>query len=317
MHIHSVQTAALAAACLLAATAAAPATAAPVTAKVRVEAAGKALDPGYRYVTGATTFRTSKSPACGGSGERRKLDGPTALGALFSAAGYNARLRPVEVSDQFDFGLFVCGIGGHQSGESFWSLRVNHVIAEVGADQFGLRQGDEVLWSFTKIDGPNSGSELVLEAADRTVQAGEAVQVRVLAYDAQGKSAPAEGVTLASGVTTDAEGRAQLVFDAASRRTVRGTRGNDIPTEPERFCVWETAASECAGFTRERTVGSGRADTVAGIAAPEYILGRGGNDTIRARGGGADVVRCGRGRDVVRADRRDRVRADCEEISRR
>jgi hypothetical protein len=316
MHFHSLKAAAFAA-CVLTATAAAPATAAPITAKLRVEAAGKALDRGYRYVTDTTTFKTSNSEACGGSGKTDTVNGPTALGVLVDAADYNARLRPVEVSDQFEFGLFVCGIGGHQSGDSFWGLRVNHAEAQVGGDRYALRTGDEVLWTHITFDGANSGSELVLESEDRSVQVGEPVEVQVLAYGAEGNSTPAEGVTLASGVMTDATGRAELVFDAASRPTVRGTRGNDIPTEPKRFCIWETSETECDGFTRERTVGTESPDRIVGIAAPEFILGRGGNDVIRARGGGADIIRCGTGRDRVRADRQDRVGGGCERISRR
>jgi hypothetical protein len=316
MHIHSLTRAALAA-CVLAATAATPAMAAPVTAKLRVEAGGKALDRGFRYVTDTATFATATTPACGGSGESKTVEGPTALGLLFDGAGYNARLRPVEVSDQFEFGLFVCGVGGYQSGESFWGLRVNHAEAQVGGDQITLQPNDEVLWTHITFNGANSGSELVLEATDHTVEVGEPLQLRVLAYDAEGTATPAGGVTLADGVTTDAEGRAEVVYDAGSRPVFRGTRGNDIPTEPERFCIWEVAESDCADFTRERTVGTERPDTVAGIAVPEYILGRAGNDTIRSRGGGEDIVRCGPGRDLVRADRRDSVGRDCERVVRK
>lgn len=316
MHIHSVKRA-TAVACVLAATAAAPAAADPVTAELRVEAAGKALDRGFRYVTDTTTFDTSKSPACGGSGDSKTITGPSALGILFDGAGYNARLRPVEVSDQFEFGLFVCGVGGHQSGESFWGLRVNHAESQVGGDQVALTPEDEVLWSYITPGGANSGAELVLDATDHTVEVGEPLQLQVLAYDAEGKGTPAEGVTLARGVTTDAEGRAEVVYDAGSRPIFRGTRGNDIPTEPMRFCIWETAESDCADFMRERTVGTERRDTIAGLATPDYVLGRAGNDTIRVRGGGEDIVRCGRGRDLVRADRRDRVGRDCERVVRR
>jgi hypothetical protein len=315
VHIHSLKRAALAA-CVLTATVAAPATAAPITAKVRVEAAGKALDRGFRYVTDTTTLTTSKTPACAGSGEEKTINGPTALGALVDAADYNARLRPVEVSDQFAFGLFVCGVGGHQSDDSFWGLRVNHAEAQVGGARYALQPDDEVMWTHITFDGPNSGSELVLESDDRTVQVGEPVEVQVLAYGAEGNSTPAEGVTLASGVKTDAEGRAELVFDAASRPTVRGTRGNDIPTEPKRFCIWATVVTECESFTRERTVGTELPDRIVGIAAPEFVLGRGGNDVIRVRGGGADIVKCGTGRDVVRADSRDRVGGGCERVKR-
>jgi hypothetical protein len=318
MHIHSCLRAALAA-CVLAVLAAAPASADPVVAKLRVEAGGKALDPGNRYVNDTVTFDTAKTSTCGGSGDSKTLEGPTALGALVQGSDYSRRLRPVEVSDEFPFGLFVCGIGGYSSSPTqFWGLRVNHAEATVGGDQYRVKPNDEVLWSLIQSPtGPNSGRELVLVAPDRTVRKGRRIAVRVLAYDGEGTAEPAAGVALTGGAVTDAKGKARLRLGKAGRWLVRGTRGTDIPTVPTAFCVWAESKDECDGVALERTVGTDGRDSIDGIRAPEAILGRGGRDSIDARGGGIDTVGCGKGRDSVVADEHDRVGGDCEKVTRK
>jgi hypothetical protein len=47
------------------------------------------------------------------------------------------------------------------------------------------------------------------------------------------------------------------------------------------------------------------------------MVGDNGPDRFLIRDGKRDTVNCGRGRDVVRADRRDRVRRNCERVIRR
>src|SRR5919109_596584 len=79
----------------------------------------------------------------------RTVQGPTALGILRYAETRVRALRPVSVSDQFSFGLFVCGIGSFRGNATkFWLYKVNHVTPSVGADHFHLKKGDQVLWYF-------------------------------------------------------------------------------------------------------------------------------------------------------------------------
>lgn len=67
-------------------------------------------------------------------------------------------------------------------------------------------------------------------------------------------------------------------------------------------------------------VGTPRADVLRGTPRNDKIYGKAGNDRLYGFGGndvlvggpGADVLSCGGGRDVAIADRRDKVRKDCE-----
>ena len=322
MHIHSLKRAVLAV-CAVAVLAGSPAVAEAVTTKLRVEAVGHDIGPGFRYAHDSVTYRTANSDSCNGSGEEGSLDGPTALGLLVQASDFTRDLRPVQISDEFDFGLLVCGIGDFESSDSaFWLYKVDHVAPEVGADQFPInRSHGEVLWYFQNLTtGSNTGNELELELSENVVQAGTPVEVTVRQYDMNGEATPAAGVTLqgAGDVMTDASGKATVTFDEASRPFVRGVRGGDIQTDLLHLCVWEDSASECAKWLTGWTVGTAGDDRLRGTENPERIAGRRGNDKINSRGDGkSDSVRCGRGDDVARVDELDRVRRNCETVRRK
>jgi hypothetical protein len=323
MHIHSLKRAAIAA-CAFAVLVASSAAADPVTTQLRVEADdGRDIGPGFHYVHDSVSYRTSESAACNGSGDRGSISGPSALGVLIQAADFTRALRPVQISDQFDFGPFVCGVGGYESSDTaFWLYKVDHVAPEVGGDQFAIeRSHDEVLWYFVNTaTGANTGNELELVLAKNVVKAGRPTKVVVREYDPSGASTPAEGVRLmgASDAMTDENGTASVIFEFAGKPAIRGVRGNDIPTDVEHLCVWEQTASECDKWLTGWIVGTKRADRIRGTANPERIAGRRGPDRIRSRGDGeADSVRCGRGDDVVRADKLDRVRRSCETVRRK
>src|ERR687891_702202 len=79
MHIHFLKRAVIAACAFV--VLAAPSAASGVTTKLRVEADGHDIGPGFRYVHDSVSYDTST--ACGGSGDSYTLDGPTALGLLF------------------------------------------------------------------------------------------------------------------------------------------------------------------------------------------------------------------------------------------
>ena len=319
MHIHSLRRAALAA-CAFAMLAASSASAA--TTELRVEAEGLDIGPGWRYVHDSVSYTTSENEACAGSGDTGTIDGPSALGLLVQAADFTRALAPVQISDQFEFGLFVCGVGSYTSSESaFWLYKVDHVAPEVGADKFAIDGShDGVLWYFVNTaTGVNTGNELVLRPADNVVEAGAPTSVVVDEYDASGTSTPAADVQIlgAGDVTTDTNGTASLVFENAGRPVIRGVRGSDIPTDGIRLCVWEDSESECDNYVSGWIVGTDGDDTIAGGDERERILGRTGDDKITSRGDDApDKVRCGPGRDVARADRLDRVARSCETVRR-
>ena len=318
MHIHSLSRAAIAA-CALAVFTASSASAASVTTQLRVEANGHDIGPGWVYAHDSISYTTSQTEACGGSGESSAITGPSALGLLLQASGYTSRLDPVQISDQFEFGPFVCGVGSYTSSDSaFWLYKVDHVAPEVGADKFAIDGSQEqVLWYLADTaTGANTGNELFLSIGDRFVEAGTPVEVTVLEYDANGDPTPAAGVRIlgAGDVMTDATGTATLVFDEPGRQFIRGVRGIDIPTDGTRLCVWEESESQCGLFIAGRVVGTHDPDRISGTDDPDYILGRGGDDRITARDDVADGVRCGRGDDVARIDPVDRVGRNCETV---
>jgi Domain of unknown function (DUF4430)/RTX calcium-binding nonapeptide repeat (4 copies) len=307
-----------AACCALAA--AWPAAAAVVPVDLRVENAnGRALTAD-RYMTDTTMIKTTKQPpSCNGSGATKRLAGTTALGTLVDGELVDRRLDPLLVSDEFSFGLLVCGAGGSNAGgsSSFWLYKVNHVSPEVGADAFTVNPRDDVLWYFVN-GATNSGDELGLTAPVRAVTGTEFV-VEVTAYDFAGVARPVPGALVTGGATevrTDAEGIARMRIDREGTATLRATLDPNIPSAPTRVCV-NADLSRCAAARGTRIWGSRRAESIAGTAGRDSVLAGAGNDTVAVRRGSVDKVRCGAGNDTVRAGRRDRVAADCEQVSRR
>lgn len=204
----------------------------PVQANLRVEAAGKALDPGTTYATDTTKFKTDTRMSCGGSGQTKTVKGATAMGLLGTAAAKNENLRPLGISDKFSFSLTVCGVGKYFGFESssYWLYKVNHKAAEVGGDAYKLKKGDQVLWFFQDTAAKvNTGDELVLQAPSKGT-AGKSVKVTVWAYDINGKRKAAAGATV-NGQTTDASGHATITLGTKSLR-LRATRGSDIASAP-------------------------------------------------------------------------------------
>ena len=189
----------------------APATAnAAEQADLRVEGAAGPL-AAATYLTDTARIKTTSSSSCKGSGDVKTVQGPTALGLLWSGAAATKRLRPVAVSDEFDFGLLVCGISSFVGGDTaYWLYKVDHKSPEVGAEQYPLKGGEQVLWYFSDTTANvNTGDELALQAPARA-KPGSTVAVRVWSYDTAGKRTPAAGAVVQGEdeATTDAQGRA-------------------------------------------------------------------------------------------------------------
>jgi hypothetical protein len=304
-----------AACCALAAAGPAGATSIPVD--LRVEgAAGRALTAA-RYFTDTTRIKTANQPPnCNGSGATKRLAGSTALGTLVDGALVNRRLDPLLVSDEFSFGLIVCGAGGDNAGgtSSFWLYKVNHVSPEIGGDAFKVDSGDEVLWYF--VDGTrNSGDELGLTAPIRAVT-GTEFPVVVSAYDFAGKVRPVAGALVTGGATdvrTDADGIAHVRTDREGTKTLRATLDPNIPSAPTKVCV-DDDLSRCPAGRSGRIWGSRRGEHILGSAGRDSVLAGRGGDLVLVRRGNVDKVRCGKGRDTVLAGRRDRIARDCERV---
>lgn len=296
------------------ATAPSSALAAPVVSDLRVEAGGQVLT-NASFVTDTESFATdATTPACGGTGQAKTLNGPTALGLLDTGSGVDGDLRPLRVSDKFSFGLLVCGVGAFTANDTaFWLYKVNGVAPEVGGDAFKLSGGEKVLWYYQDTaNNRNTGDELVVEAPARA-RPGDDVEVAVSAFSFNGARKPAAAAKLHFGssiAVADANGKARIRL--TKRTFVRAARGADIPSAPVHVCVSEDLG-ECPSRRGKRIFGTGRADRLAGTAGGDVIKSGAGNDVIDVRGGNDDRVSCGKGRsDRARFNRGDRVARDCE-----
>ena len=285
-------------------------------ADLRVEGAGKPV-AAATYITDTARIKTTSSSSCKGSGDVKTVQGPTALGLLWSGAAATKGLKPVTVSDEFSFGLLVCGISSFVGGDSaFWLYKVDHKAPEVGADQFPLEGGEEVLWYFSDTtSNVNTGDELVLQAPARA-KPESTLAVRVWSYDSAGRRTPAVGAVIQGEdeATADAQGRATIATPASGTLRLRAERSADIPSQTASVCI--TAKPMCPSRRGKRIFGTAKADRIAGTKGPDTVKSGAGGDRVSVRGGGLDSVRCGKGRDRVSADRSDRVARDCEVVKR-
>jgi hypothetical protein len=273
---------------------------------------GQSLAQLQQY-TGSVKVDTDPNAVCfgpdtGGSGAQVKLPGATALGLVEDASSTARDLRPLSLTDAFDFGLGVCGIGGFQAqGAGSWYLKQNHVGAQVGGDQLQVKKGDDILW-YLAPSFPYP-PELALEAPAQ-VEPGEPAEVRVIAYADDGTATPAAGANV-GGHTTDAQGRATLDLQGSERLQAR--RGTDIPSNEAIVCVGPL--SQC-GY-QQTIAGTVKPDKIKGTKLGDKIKARASNDLVKARGGGPDRINCGSGRrDVAVVDADDTVRA-CEKVKRK
>jgi hypothetical protein len=311
---------------------------AAVTAKLRVLTPDRVLDPGTTYIVADdVTVPTRPDADCfgppGGSGAEFSYETPNALTLLATAGRTTKPVAPLSLTDQFGFGLGICGIGGAKatSGESFWYFKSNHRESTVGADQLELRDGDEVLYYLAPDDFPNPNpAELELQAPARA-QAAQPFGVTVVehkcatdpeTFETTCTSGPAAGVTVGGGdapAVTGGDGTAQVTVGAPRKAKLAATRGTDIPSEVLATCVGEQL-EDCPAARGERLVGSPDADRIKGTKGDDAIRARGGDDRIDARRGGADRINCGKGRDKVkvkRAAKGTKVKGNCEKVRKR
>ena len=181
---------------------------------------------------------TCFGPGSGGSGEDAEIKANTALGLLANGAKMLASLRPLLISDSFDFGLALCGVGSSVAkGGASWYLKINHKSLEVSGDAAKIKPGDEVLWALVKTEAPDFAypDELVLTAPE-TATAGMPFTVRVWAYDGKGKRTPAAGAKVTGAAQpTGADGRTTVTLGKPAKLAARS--GADIPSAREAVCI--------------------------------------------------------------------------------
>jgi hypothetical protein len=287
---------------------AAPTAPVPVDLRV-VDTSGHTLAEHLQF-TDTVTIKTDPEADCfgppGGSGDDVTIQGPTALGAVADGGAVDSDLRPLSVTDQFSFGLGVCGIGGAEAGgSSFWYLKHNHAGAQVGGDQLTVSSGDNVLWYLSP--GFPPPPELVL-VAPALARPGEPFQASVFAYEDDGSRTAAAGATVTGAdEPTGADGVATITPASEGTFPLQATRGSDIPSNTVRVVV-NAELDPCQAQPGELIVGSRKRDKIEGTPEPDTIRARGGDDVVRARGGCTDLINCGRGQDKAKVDAEDVVR---------
>src|SRR3954469_22645226 len=189
-------------------------------AQLRVVGSGGKVLVEKPIATATTAVKTNPQATCfgkgtGGSGDPVTIKGNTAMGLLARASTLVASLRPLLISDSFDFGLALCGIGKSVAkGKASWYLKVNHKSLSVGGDAAVIHPGDEVLWALAKTEAPDYKypEELVLTGPN-SAKAGMPFTVRVFSYDEKGRSKPAAGVKVSgAGAPTGVDGRTTVTL---------------------------------------------------------------------------------------------------------
>jgi hypothetical protein len=208
------------------------------SADLRVVGANGKILAEKPVTTATTSVKTSPKATCfgagsGGSGASVSILGNTAMGLLATASKTTGSLKPLLISDHFDFGLALCGIGSSVvKGEASWYLKVNHKALSVGGDSAKIKAGDEVLWDLApSYPYPNELSLTV----PKVVNASQPFSVKVVSYDEKGKAKPAAGVkvTGASGLTK-ANGKTTVTLKKSGVLTA--TKGEEIPARTS-VCV--------------------------------------------------------------------------------
>ena len=293
------------------------ATAASTTAQLRVVNTTGTTLADQSQVTGDVSIKTDPGATCfgppGGSGNTVNVPGPSALGIVKDASDTNAALRPLSITDQFSFGLGICGIGGstfNQGDSAFWYLKVNHVGAQVGGDQLPIKANDEVLWYLSPGFPPPSELQLV---APPVAQSGKPFTVRVSAFSDSGQKSPVAGALVTGAQSpTGADGTTAVTLTQGV--ALQALHGADIPSNKEIVCV-VSAPKGCSTSLQHKIVGTKGRDRIRGTKSPDSVKARAGDDKINTRGGLTDAVNCGRGKDIAKLGATDTA-VHCEKVIR-
>jgi hypothetical protein len=236
LQLRTVGACALAACLVLAVTAA---SASATTATLRVVGKGNAVLAEGLVKAKNTSVKTSPKATClgpgtGGSGKKVALRGNTALGLLADGALSMKALAPLSLTDNFSFGLALCGVGKSVAkGNASWYLKINHKGATVGGEKAKIKAGDQVLWDLaTSYPYPD---ELVLSAPQQA-DAGVPFAVHVFAYDEKGRHKPVQGATVTgASAPTDAKGVAMVTLSEPTN--LFAEMGKDIPAAATPVCL--------------------------------------------------------------------------------
>lgn len=208
-------------------------------AELRVVSSGGKVLAEKTVTTATTSVKSSPKATCfgagtGGSGKSVSLQGNTAMGLLAHASKSTPSLQPMLISDHFDFGIALCGVGSSVAkGEASWYLKINHESLQIGGDQAKIHAGDEVVWDLSpSYPYPD---ELALTAPD-TAKKGVPFGIRVFSYDEKGHRKPAAGVKVTGAAApTGSDGRTEVTLTKPAKLIAR--KSGEIPSARESVCV--------------------------------------------------------------------------------
>jgi hypothetical protein len=126
---------------------------------------------------------------------------------------------------------FVTSILGEKpSGHDFWEIFVNNKAANKGACDLKPQRGEELLFADT--DGKHNPS--ALDVIGRSAD-GSSFLVKLVGYNAQGRSKPLAGVRITGNgihsATTNAHGRAEITDHHSGRLVLRASPSGYIRSE--------------------------------------------------------------------------------------
>lgn len=282
---------------------------------------GKTLAEHTQY-TGTAKIKTDRKADCfgsgtGGSGKKVTVTGPTALGIIADAGRVDRDVKPLGISDAFDFGIALCQIGKFTAPSTgYWYLKVDHAASSTGGDQTVVEKGKDILWYLIEDFNDPVPSELEVRAPAK-VGTGQKFTVKVSEYSDSGKKAPAAGAQVTgAGEPTDARGRVQVrgkgVLD------VQATKAGSIPSNVVSVCA-KKALKKCPYGYAKTIAGSRKADRIKGGPPAETIIAGGGKDRINiTKGRARDLVKCGGGKDKLTVRKGQRFKqVSCERIVRK
>jgi hypothetical protein len=288
----------------------------PVDLRV-VDSSGSVLGDYTQYTDKVTVKTDTKANCFGegteGSGDKVKVKGATALGAVVDgAAAGDTDLKPISVTDAFDFGLGVCGIGGEVApATGFWLLKQNYVETQTGGDQTKVKRNDAITWFLDPDFADAPPAELLLDAPARTTL-GDPTQVQVFEYDSTGTHVPAPGVTVTgASQPTGADGTTTIEVTSASTTLVAKRDG--AISDASQICAAGNLG-DCPKAAAGIIGGSAEDDEIKGGKGPDVINAGKGNDKIDAQDGESDDIDCGGGKDKVEADAKDKTAKNCEKV---
>jgi hypothetical protein len=215
------------------------ASAAGFTANLRVVGANNKVLAEGPVKTADLSVKTSPKATCfgagtGGTGKAAALKGNTALGLLADGLKAFSGLSPLSITDHFDFGLALCGVGKSVAkGKASWYLKINHKAPSVGGEKAKIKAGDEVLWDLAP--SYPYPAELVLSSPTQ-VTAGTPFSVHVYEYDEKGKHKPAVGVTV-TGAVTPTDKRGMTMVTVSKPTALTAANGEDIPSAAVPVCI--------------------------------------------------------------------------------